>query len=150
MEIHEKARQILSRYDIKTLSDDKKIIEILDDIMIKESPSEEDEKMLSVINHYLYVKSKMIQNNAAYLFLKILSERINIQKVRKNDRIAYQVFLFKVKDKDGNAHFSLTRDNLKDKIKNNKELFGNSATIEIESQENTELYDLLENIKNMF
>lgn len=148
--INKKAEEILSKYDIKTLGDDKKIIEILDDLMNQEIITKEDEKMLSDIDNYLHIKSKILESTVAYSYLKQLSKRIEIQKIRKEDGIAYQVSLFKVKDVKGNDHLSLTREYLNDKIKNNKDLFGSSYNIEIVSQENTELYELLEVIKKMF
>lgn len=146
----QEAKEILNKYDIKTISDDKEIIKILDDLMDKKNITKEDEKLLSNIDKYLYTKSKMLESDAAYSCLKLLSERIKIQKVRKKDRLAYQVSLFKATDINGNEHFSLTREYLNRKIENNKDLFGNLLDIEVVPQENSELYELLEIIKKMF
>lgn len=148
--VQQKTKEILKKYDINTLSGEKKIIEMLDNLIYGKNTTKEDEKLLSYIDKYLYIKSKMLENDAAYSYLKLLSERIKIQKVRKKDRMAYQVSFFKVKDVNGNEYLALTREYLNDKIKDNKDLFGSSPTIEIVPQESSELYELLEVIKKIF
>lgn len=148
--IQEKAKEILNKYDIRTLAGEKEIIEILDDLMYKNTVTKEDEILLSYIDKYLHIKYKMIENDFAYSYLKKLSKRIKIQKVRKKDTVSYQVSLFRVIDVNGNEHFALTREYLNNKIKDNKDLFGSLPDIEIVLQENTELYELLDTIKKVF
>lgn len=146
----ERIKNILHEYEIGVLNNEKEILDTLDELIDKEEFSKEDMKNLDHIERYLKIKAKMMQNEVAYNFLSKLAKNINTQKKRKEDRMAYQVNFFMVKDKEGNSHFKLTREAIELEIENNKERFVSHPTINVISQNNSELYELLEIIEKIF
>lgn len=95
----------------------------------------------------IYDKNEKIRNeNEKYRNLISLKEKIEIQKIRKNDReFIEKIVIFSIKDKDGKKYKFLARENANEFILNNANKFVDEVNIEIETNEYLDLEGIFKN-----
>lgn len=147
LEIKNRAEKIARENSIIILSEEKEILEKLQEISSGNGDNIElKEKTLEDIERYLFVKEKMKFAEKDLKFLRELSKSLREQETRLSD--TGNPILFKINNALGNEMFFLTRENLNKYLDVNKDQTRN--IIEILSGNSEELVELLECVKRNF
>ena len=118
------------------------IFELLNDI--KDSNLEMLNKVVKICEKSVYINKE----NKSYKEFKLLKKKVERQKIRRTDEtIVEKLVIFCVKDKKGEQHKFLTRENLEKYIETNKENFSNDIEIELGVNEYLDLEQLLKDSK---
>lgn len=146
-EIKNRAERIAKENSIIILSDEKEILEKLQEISNGgENNIELKEKTLDDIERYLFVKEKMKFAEMDFEFLKEFSKLLKEQETRMSD--SGNPILFKTINSSNEDMFFLTRKALKEYLEVNKT--EDKKIIEILSGNCEELVKLLEIVKRNF
>lgn len=150
-QIKSKAKSLRGNNSIEILKGEKEILDKLNDIENTTNLENKDynEKILNYIESYLKIKQKSEIQKEDYDFLRNLANSLRKQEVRKTD--ISNPPLFKIKNKNGQDLFFITRDALNEYMEvNGLKKEKNIKTIEIPCNNSFELEKLLEIIKRNF
>lgn len=152
MDAKEYAKRMLEKYDINMFSQELDIFNSLNQIIDGKQETETNIEELKIMEKKLDNKVKMQNLQELYDFLEKLTKNLKFQKIRKTDygEEEFRVIYFKVKDNRDKEYVFLTRKYLEEYVNNHKNKFNTPNIIEVESQENIELNNLLNMIIKNF
>lgn len=145
-----KAKAMKGNNSIEILKGEKEILNKLSEIENNTNFENKiyNEKILDHIASYLEIKKKSKIQKEDYEFLQKLAKSLREQEVRKTD--ISNPPLFKIKNKEGQDLFFITRDALNEYIECNGGKENSVKTVEIPCNNSFELEKLLETIKRNF
>ena len=148
VEIKKRAEKILRENSIITLSGEKEILKMVQEITNSDGDNIElKAKTLDDIERYLYIKEKMNLAEKDIAFLNELSKSLKEQEVRENDFGTPPLFILK-NTASGKDEFFLTRKALKKYMTIRKK--DEKRIVEVSSNDSLEIARLIEVIKRNF
>ena len=114
---------------------------------LMEHVTDEDIHILEYME-ILYEKiSKVEKENEQYIRVKEYIEKLKNQHMRKSEENQYNIYLFKIIDKNNNSYVFFTRENARNFIKEHQENFESETEIQVDSNVNVDLKELLKLIE---
>ena len=114
---------------------------------LMEHVSDGDINMLEYMEKLYEKISKVEKENEQYNKVKEYIEKLNNQHMRKAEEKEENIYLFKIVDKSNKSYVFFTRENARNFIKAHQENFDENAEIQVDSNINVDLKELLKLIE---
>lgn len=143
-EILKKANEILekTKKEQEKYEAERKVI-----YWLMEHVTDEDIHMLEYMERLYEKISKVEKENEQYMQVKEYIEKLKNQHMRKSEENEDNIYLFKIIDKNNNSYVFFTRENARNFIKEHQENFEDETEIQVDSNINVDLKELLKLIE---